>query len=181
MLYSGLKAKNSGSSDGEGGSERHQERLSLRVPQAAIDKVVDSNPLRCTHFDAWRFFHPDAQSMNLLNPLTRSSQAAHEQPGCVHANMDLFRYAYELYPLLSSELLISALRLAIKSRQIDMRASPYDVSMFEGCEDALCIETAEGRRKYVAEQEQLFLLSVPVRQGLLEAYNQVLKAREAAV
>ena len=53
--------------------------------------------------------------------------------GCVHAAMDLFKYAYQLYPFLSSDLLRDCLTLAVTARKIDMRASPYDVSGVEGC------------------------------------------------
>ena len=113
-------------------SKRHQPSLSLRVSQATIDAVVYSSKIRCTHFDAWRFFHPKAQPLNIVSPMSRAAQAQYEQPGCIHANMDLFKYAYVLYPLVSSDLLLDALRLAIRARKIDMRASPYDVARFEG-------------------------------------------------
>ena len=45
--------------------------------------------------------------------------------------MDLFKYAYQLYPFVSSDLLRECLVLAIKARKIDMRASPYDVSSID--------------------------------------------------
>ena len=47
--------------------------------------------------------------------------------------MDLFKYAYQLYPFISSELLRECLLLAISARKIDMRASPYDVSSVKEC------------------------------------------------
>ena len=53
--------------------------------------------------------------------------------GCVHAAMDLFKYAYQLYPFVSSDLLRESLLLAIAARKIDMRASPYDVSSIKEC------------------------------------------------
>lgn len=154
---------------------RHQEQLSLRIPQSVIDDVVrGSGQLKCTHFDAWRFFHPDAQGLNIVSPLSRERQVQFEQPGCIHATMDLFKYAYQLYPFVSSELLLQSLKLAIKARKIDMRASPYDVSHVEGCEEPLCVETSEGRRLYVAAQEDLFELSSPIRTSLLQVYEDVL-------
>lgn len=155
--------------------QRHQEQLSLRIPQSVIDDVVrGSGQLKCTHFDAWRFFHPDAQDLNIVSPLSRERQVQFEQPGCIHATMDLFKYAYQLYPFVSSELLLQSLKLAIKARKIDMRASPYDVSHVEGCEEPLCVETSEGRRLYVAAQEDLFALSAPIRASLLQVYEDVL-------
>ena len=60
---------------------KHQPSLSLRVSQQVIDKVVESRQLRCTHFDAYRFFNPKAQPMNIVNPFTRSDQVQYEQPG----------------------------------------------------------------------------------------------------
>jgi hypothetical protein len=186
MLYSGAKQQQqqpivnstssvSGSSSNVGdGGGRHQENLPLRVSQGVIDSVVNSQPLRCTHYDAFRFFHRDAKGMNTVKQLSRTAQTVNEQPGCVHATMDLFRYAYELYPLTSSDLLQRALRVAITARQLDMRASPYDVSAFSGCEEAIPIETAEGRRRYVAEQERLAQQSQSVRAALLAVYNDVL-------
>lgn len=154
--------------------ERHQEKLALRVSQETIDRVVESSGVRCTHFDAWRFFHPDAQPLNIVNPLTRKEQANYEQPGCIHANMDLFRFAYQLYPLISSELLIEATQIALKARSIDMRGSPYDVSMYPECQDILKVETLEGKNRYVAEQEALAADALPIRQKLLDVYDKVL-------
>ena len=78
MLYSG----------GESGytPERHQSFLSLRVSQRTIDEVVQGG-VRCTHFDAFRFFQPAARRFNLIDPITKERQRELEQPGCVHANM----------------------------------------------------------------------------------------------
>lgn len=53
--------------------------------------------------------------------------------GCVHAAMDLFKYAYQLYPFVSSDLLRDCLELAVTARKVDMRASPYDVSHVPDC------------------------------------------------
>mmetsp|Transcript_21286 Transcript_21286/g.35650 ORF Transcript_21286/g.35650 Transcript_21286/m.35650 type:complete len:359 (-) Transcript_21286:20-1096(-) len=169
MLYSG---NNRGYIDKD---DRHQSGLSLRVSQKDIDNVVSSpGQLRCTHYDAWRFFHRDAQSLNVINPLERTTQSKYEQPGCVHTNMDLFKYAYQLYPLLPSELLVETLQIAITARKIDMRASPYDVSTYEDIGPPICVETAEGRRIYMEEQETLANAAAPVRARLLHEYNTVL-------
>jgi hypothetical protein len=79
---------NSGSNSGSGVS-RHQS-LPLRLPQADLNAAVEARPLQCTHFDAFRFYALDAQPLNLVQP-TRSTQVNLDQPGCVHANMDLFK------------------------------------------------------------------------------------------
>ena len=136
---------------GDGKESRHQ-TLPLRVSQQVIDKVVQSKgALRCTHFDAFRFFHPDVTALNDVQ-LSRAKQVDTEQPGCVHATMDLFKYAYELYPLVSAEILRACLGVSLDARHIDMRASPYDCSAIEGVGDPIKIETAEGRKQYATEE-----------------------------
>jgi hypothetical protein len=55
-----------------------------------------------------------------------------------------------------------------------MRASPYDVSSFDGCEEPLYVETNEGKLAYIKEQQQLYKLSFPARQELLSIYNNYL-------
>lgn len=165
MLYSGNGAA----------TTRHQESTPLRVDQQTIDAVVGApGQLRCTHYDAFRFFQPAAKPINTVKTLSRENTPRHEQPGCIHANMDLFRYAYQLYPFVSSALLLQALTLALEARKVDMRASPYDVSAFEGCEIPICVETPQGRKLYIAEQERVANAAVPIRQALLSIYDEVL-------
>ena len=65
--------------------------------------------MRCSHFDAFRFFTAPARPLNVLAP-TRETQHALEQPGCLHANMDLYKWAYKLSPLVPSELVADASR-----------------------------------------------------------------------
>ena len=60
----------------------------LRLGPAGSDAVVESMPLRCSHFDAYRFFTAAAAPRNQGRP-TRATQPDTEQPGCLHANMDL--------------------------------------------------------------------------------------------
>jgi len=114
------------SSDGQAG-EPHQ-HLPLRLPQAALNAaVLERGPLKCTHFDAFRFFTPAAVPLN-QRPLARSTQASSdEQPGCVHANMDLFKWAMKLAPWVDAQLVGDCLELARDARLLDMRASPYDL------------------------------------------------------
>ena len=165
MLYSGNGSATS----------RHQESTPLRVDQQTIDAVVGvPGQLRCTHYDAFRFFQPAAKPINAVKTLSRENTPRHEQPGCIHANMDLFRYAYQLYPFVSSALLVQTLTLALEARKIDMRASPYDVSAFEGCEVPICVETPQGRKLYIEEQERVAAAAVPIRKALLDIYDEVL-------
>src|SRR5690606_15086843 len=91
------------------------------------DAVVEAHPVRCSHFDAFRFFTPEARPVNRLQP-TRENQPELEQPGCLHANMDLLRAALTLGPACPGDLLLDTFELARDIRVLDMRASPYDVS-----------------------------------------------------
>jgi hypothetical protein len=111
------------------GASRHQ-RLPLRLSQAALNQLVESRaPLKCTHFDAFRFFTADAVPLNELAALSRATQGQHEQPGCVHASMDLFKFAMKLVPWVDSSLVGDILELAVAARTLDMRASPYDLTV----------------------------------------------------
>lgn len=66
--------------------------LPLRLSHEDIAAVLATNTLRCTHFDAFRFFTPDAVPLNKVTPPPcRSSVARNDQPGCVHVTMDLFK------------------------------------------------------------------------------------------
>lgn len=127
---------------------RHQQ-VPLRLGHAGTDAVVESMSLRCTHFDAFRFFAPEAVGRN-AEPLTRADQVLREQPGCLHANMDLYKWGFKLAPLISSDLLLDCFELACTARELDMRASPYDLREF-GYEPVR-IETPSGRADYVRAQ-----------------------------
>ena len=93
-----------------------------RAPTA----VVEQHRIRCSHFDAYRFFTPPARPLNVLTP-TREAQPALEQPGCLHANMDLYKWAYKLSPGVPSDLTLDCFELAREVRELDMRAAPYDL------------------------------------------------------
>ena len=84
--------------------------------------------MRCSHFDAFRFFTaagPPAEPAH-ARPGRRSTRI--EQPGCLHANMDLYKWAYKLSPLVSSRAGGRRFDLAREIRTLDMRASPYDLA-----------------------------------------------------
>lgn len=154
-------------------NEKKQTTLKVRLPQEKVDEVVEGTPLRCTHYDAFRFFEKSAQPLNKIQ-LTRSTQIDREQPACIHATMDLFKYAYTIFPLCSADLLRDTLKLALRARFIDMRASPYDVSAFAGCEEPIRVETEEGKAQYAQEQEALLEVSTPLRRELIAVYDSVL-------
>ena len=139
--------------------------LPLRLDTAATDAVIESMPLRCSPFDAYRFFTEPAAVRNAQH-LTRESQSAVEQPGCVHAGMDLYKWAFKLGPLLESGLVLDCLELAADARVLDMRASPYDLRVL-GFEP-IAVETPGGRRTYVQAQEAITERAAPLRARLLE-------------
>ena len=143
---------------------RHEKTTPLRLPQIEIDALVESRAICCSHHDAFRFFAAEARPMNRLQP-TLESRISLEQPGCVHANMDLYKWAAKSMPWIGSELLLDCFELAIELRDLDMRASPYDLSAW-GLEPVR-IETAEGRRIYEIEQRRLAEAALPLRERLI--------------
>lgn len=146
---------------------RHS-RVPLRLSTDEIAAAVDSAVLRCTHYDAFRFFTPAAVPLNRW-PLTRTDATAFDQPGCVHANMDLYKFAFKLAPFLSAETTADAFELAATARELDMRASPYDLRAF-GFEP-IRIETKAGRDEYATAQRHISLLAEPVRARVLAEYR----------
>ncbi|WES65325.1 hypothetical protein P0L94_04455 [Microbacter sp. GSS18] len=146
------------------GVPRHD--VPLRLGRDGTDAVVRANELRCTHFDAFRFFTPAAVPLN-RTPLTRADQPRTEQPGCLHAGMDLYKWAVKLGPLVPGALLLDAFELARDIRELDMRASPYDLRGW-GYEP-IRIETPEGKAEYVRRQRAFSVRAQPVRAALLAA------------
>ena len=144
--------------------------LPLRLGGTGTDAVVEANDLVCTHIDAFRFFTPDATPRNTLQ-LTRTDQVLREQPGCLHANMDLFKWATKLTPAIPSDLTLDAFELAMEIRYVDMQASPYDVSSL-GL-SAIAIETPEGKRDYAALQLGFASRAAVLRARLLDACTHI--------
>lgn len=146
------------------GEHRHQ--APLRLGQDGTDAVVEAANISCTHFDAYRFFTPDAAPLNALAP-TRDNQPELEQPGCLHAGMDLYKWAMKLGPLVPGDLLLDTFALARDIRWLDMQASPYDVSAWGA--DAVAIETAEGKVEYVRAQRGFTERGNALRERLVAA------------
>ena len=146
---------------------RHQE-VPLRLSRPELDAFLESQQLSCTHFDAFRFFSERAKPRNSMQ-LERTLTAELDQPACIHVNMDLYRFCYKIAPWIESELLGDAFALARSARELDMRASPYDLSEF-GFEPIL-IETADGRAQYIRLQREIARLAEPVRGRVLKAYQ----------
>lgn len=128
-------------------AQRHP--VPLRLGPVGTDEVVEQSRIACTHIDAYRFFTPEAAPLNKLRP-TRENQPQLEQPGCLHANMDVYKWAIKLGPLVAGETLLDAFVLARDIRQLDMRASPYDLA--DWGYEPVRIETEAGRAEYEAAQ-----------------------------
>jgi len=141
---------------------RH-DQVPLRLGAAGTDAVVESMPLRCSHFDAFRFFTEPASRLN-SEQLTRDGQVGAEQPGCLHAAMDCYKFAYKLGPLVDSALVMDCFELAAQARELDMRASPYDLRAYGF--DPIAIETSTGRAEYVRIQQRIAESAAPLRQRL---------------
>lgn len=150
----------------------------LRLGAAGTDAVVEGHRIACSHFDAYRFFTPTARPLNHLSP-TADDRADFEQPGCLHAGMDLYKHAFRLSPMICSELVADCFELARDIRELDMRAAPYDLRAL-GYEPVR-VETAEGKATYAAAQRRFAERGAPLRARLIEECERLLVvAREPA-
>ncbi|MFJ4038969.1 3-methyladenine DNA glycosylase [Microbacterium sp. NPDC090007] len=149
----------------------------LRLGRDGTDAVVDAHQLTCTHFDAFRFFTPEAAPLNRL-PLRRDDQVEREQPGCLHAGMDVYKWAVKLGPLVPGPVLLDAFELARDIRTLDMEASPYDLTAWGY--GAVPIETPEGKALYVARQRALSARGQTLRRRLIDAVTPVDDTPEGA-
>jgi hypothetical protein len=153
---------------------RH-DQVPLRMEPKELAEFVESRPLLCTHFDAFRFFTEPAKPMNKFE-LSREKFDESEQPGCIHSNMDLYKWAFKLYPWISSDLILEAFELALEARTIDMKASPYD--LVEYGLDPIKIETDAGRIEYKKLQEAIFEKGKPVREKIIRNLETLMNSIE---
>lgn len=135
----------------------------LRVSPDELARFVESQNLCCTHYDAYRFFTPQIKPLNSLQP-TLSSRLQNEQAGCLHANMDLYKWSTKLWPWIGSDFIAKTFLLAMQGRELDMRASPYDLRK-EGY-TPICIETEMGKKEYVTLQQKYTEKALTLRQEL---------------
>jgi hypothetical protein len=143
----------------------------LRLGSAGTDEVVESHRIACSHFDAFRFFTDAARPRNTLRP-GRDDRAEFEQPGCLHAGMDLYKHAYRLTPMVPSELVADCFALARDIRVLDMRASPYDLSDLSY--SPVRVETPTGKQEYVAAQRDFAERGGPLRARLVAECERLL-------
>jgi hypothetical protein len=143
----------------------------LRLGPEGTDAVVESHRIACSHFDAFRFFTEPARPLNALAP-TSGDRPAYEQPGCLHAGMDLYKHAFRLTPMIDSDLVADCFELARDIRVLDMRAAPYDLADL-GFEPVR-IETPEGKQQYVEAQRLFAQRGAPLRRRLIEECERLL-------
>ncbi len=142
----------------------------LRVSPGEVEALVDSRTLLCTHFDAVRFYTKDARPLNRFD-LRREQRPAQEQRGCLHTNMDLYKWSFKWMPWIPSDILFAALQIAIRAREVDMRASPYDLRSL-GFEP-IRIEKACGQEEYRRLQREIAAAAQPVRSKLLYSLSEL--------
>jgi hypothetical protein len=150
--------------------------LPLRLGAAGTDAVVESHRIACSHFDAFRFFTPSARPLNRLRP-GRDDRPAYEQPGCLHATMDLYKHAFRLWPLVGSDLVADCFVLAWDVRTVDMRAAPYDLASLplSGPDrEPIRIETPAGKQEYAARQRAFAERAAPLRGRLISECERLL-------
>lgn len=152
--------------------EVRHERFPLRLSLEEIAEVVRANRIGCTHYDAFRFFSEAARPLNAWQP-SRETMGDLEQGGCLHTNMDLYKWAYKLAPWIGSDLIAEAFFLAAAGRELDMRASPYDLG--ELGFEPVPVENAEGRRRYELLQRALSEKAAPLRIKLIAACEDILE------
>jgi hypothetical protein len=143
----------------------------LRLGPSGTDTVVESHRIACSHFDAYRFFTPAAAPLNTLSP-TSADRPSYEQPACLHAGMDLYKHAFRLTPMISSDLVADCFELARDIRELDMRAAPYDLADL-GFEPVL-IETAAGKAEYAEAQRVFAERGAPLRARLVAECERLL-------
>ncbi len=148
--------------------EARHRQIALRMSPAELAAFVESQTVVCSHYDAFRFFTPAARPLNRLQP-ELATRMELEQCGCLHANMDLFKWAIRFYPWLGSDLVAEAFLLAVELREVDMRASPYDVRALGFA--PIPVETPEGQAEYVSLQQELSKKAQPIRSRLVDAYR----------
>lgn len=144
----------------------------LRFPSEELARIVEGSAVCCSHFDAYRFFTDAARPLN-RTALSREATLRNEQRGCLHANMDLYKWAFKLAPFAPGELMADCFELARDIREMDMRASPYDLRAL-GFEP-IAIETAAGRAEYERRQREFSARGEPLRERLVALCGRLLE------
>ena len=136
----------------------------LRVNQDTLRATIDEVGLRCSHIDAYRFFAAEAAPLNAFRP-TRATQADLDQPGCLHVNMDLYKWSSRFVLLIGSDLVADCFEHAMRLRDLDMQAAPYDLSDLGLV--PIKLETTEGRAEFAIRQREMATIASELRARLI--------------
>jgi hypothetical protein len=93
--------------------------------------------------------------------------------------MDLYKWAYKLSPAGPGELVADCFALAAEVRELDMRASPYDLADLGY--PPVAVETPEGRAAYVTAQRGFAARGQVLRRRLLDICEDLLARRRPPV
>jgi hypothetical protein len=151
--------------------EEHRHPAPLRLGPEGTDAVVESHRIACTHHDAFRFFTQAARPLNTRRP-SYETRAQNEQPGCLHAGMDTYKWAYRLHPVVGADLVADCFSLAREIREVDMRASPYDLAALGYV--PIAIETPAGKATYTRLQRGFAERGNQLRGAILQITRQAL-------
>jgi len=133
----------------------------LRFPPDELARIVEAHPcVARTSMPSGSSRRRRARSTacNRSAPPRRSSSSR----GCLHANMDLYKWASNSRRSRRPNSSPTA-RPARDIREVDMRASPYDLSKLGFA--PIRIETPEGRAEYETLQRDFAAQSQPLRPG----------------
>jgi len=142
----------------------------LRMSPEALADFVEAQPICCSHYDAYRFFTPEALPLNSLKPAFETRQDM-EQSGCLHANMDLYKWAYKLGP--GSAVISWPMPSKWPSPAAPLTCAPALTELTALGFDPILIETDAGKEEYRREQQRLATMAQPVRRKLLAAATMI--------
>ena len=149
-------------------------QVPLRLGPAGTDAVVESMPLRCSHFDAYRFFTAPAADRN-AQAAEPGGADRHRAAGLHSCGDGLLQVGLQARPadrLRPADR--TACELAADARELDMRASPYDLSDYGFA--PIAIEAPAGRAEYVRAQQDIAQRAAPLRAALAERCDLLLTA-----
>ncbi len=142
----------------------------LRLGATGTDVVVEHHRVRCTHYDAYRFFTADrrARSTRRPDPGARPGRAASSRAACTRrwTSTSGRRSWVRSCP---ASCCWTRSRSPATSASLDMRASPYDLAAHGYT--PVRIETAAGKAEYAEAQRGFAARGATLRRRLLETLD----------
>ena len=93
--------------------------------------------------------------------------------------MDLYRFAYKIAPFCPADIVADAFDLARAAREVDMRASPYDLRGYGYT--PIAVEQAGGRAEYVRCQKAIASRAAQLRAALMTRCDLLLQRAGAGI